>query len=163
MCVPNGQGLGASDCKRGLARDQRKSETANRSMAICGWALRPILGCAQSSVLQSDVPRPCTGTASGSKPCGSDVDWCSWPSKVAAAGPSISRPIPVHAKPQPALERKAMATPALPAFIKAPPTKTKSLHRSRAPIKIASLIPLGNVANGVRTIFCVHHTASHSH
>ena len=58
------QGLGASDCKRGLARDRRKSKTANRSTAICGWALRSILELAsiwrvQSSVLQSDVPRPC--------------------------------------------------------------------------------------------------------
>jgi hypothetical protein len=37
------QGLGTSDCKRELTRDRRKSETANRSTAMCGWALRPIL------------------------------------------------------------------------------------------------------------------------
>jgi hypothetical protein len=37
------QGLDASDCKRGLARDRRKSKTANRSTAIYGWVLRSIL------------------------------------------------------------------------------------------------------------------------
>ena len=35
--------LGASDCKRPIGRGRRNSETANRSTAICGWALRSIL------------------------------------------------------------------------------------------------------------------------
>jgi len=35
--------LGASDRKRPIARERRNSKTANRSPAICGWALRSIL------------------------------------------------------------------------------------------------------------------------
>jgi hypothetical protein len=59
------QGLGASDCKCRLVRDRRKSKTANRSTAICGGPFDQYLnwlvcGVYKSSVLQSDVPRPCT-------------------------------------------------------------------------------------------------------
>jgi hypothetical protein len=63
------QGLDASDCRRGFGGGRRKSKTANRSTAVCGWALRSILELAstrrvQSPVLQSDVPRPCRGSPS---------------------------------------------------------------------------------------------------
>jgi hypothetical protein len=37
------QGLGASDCKRGIARTRRKPKTANRLTTICGWAFRSML------------------------------------------------------------------------------------------------------------------------
>jgi hypothetical protein len=55
------QGLGASDCRRGLARDRQKSKTANCSTAICGWG--PSIkylnwlayGLYKSSALQSGV------------------------------------------------------------------------------------------------------------
>jgi hypothetical protein len=58
------QGLGASDCKRPIARDRRNSKTANRQTAICGWPFDQYLnwlldGVCKSSALQSDVPRPC--------------------------------------------------------------------------------------------------------
>ena len=40
----NAQGLGTSDCKHPIPRGRRNSKTANRSTAICRWALRSILG-----------------------------------------------------------------------------------------------------------------------
>jgi hypothetical protein len=56
------QGLGASDCKRELTRDRRKSETANRSTAIRGWALRPILELAVCGVYKvQSCNRMCQG------------------------------------------------------------------------------------------------------
>jgi hypothetical protein len=61
----NIQGFGASDCKCGIARDRRRSKTANCLTAICGWALQSTLELAsiwrvQSSVsCNRDVPKPC--------------------------------------------------------------------------------------------------------
>jgi hypothetical protein len=63
------QGLGASDCKRGLPRDRRKSNTANCSTAICGWALRSILELAVCGVYKvQSCDRMCQGPVEGIQP-----------------------------------------------------------------------------------------------
>src|SRR5271170_3845799 len=38
LTISNLHGLGASDCKCPIARNQRNSKTANHSTAICSWA-----------------------------------------------------------------------------------------------------------------------------
>jgi hypothetical protein len=51
-------------CRRALGRGRRKSNTANCSTVICGWALQSIfesasMCCVQKFSLAIDVPRPC--------------------------------------------------------------------------------------------------------
>jgi hypothetical protein len=62
------QGLGASNCKRPITRDRRNSKQGiSQRRSVVGPFDRylnwPLSGVYKSSVLQSDVPRPCSRIA----------------------------------------------------------------------------------------------------
>jgi hypothetical protein len=60
------QGLGASDCKRGIARTRRKPKTADRLTTICGWAFQSMLELASTW----RVPNFSLATGCGRANCG---------------------------------------------------------------------------------------------